>query len=262
MVQNIAAALDSDEVNSISDTVESYQIAREVQTAYDEILASLNIPSKDSLILLNASQDVTRPNYLQIPSTVKQIQWFKYDYQSQNVPGDYQEVYYLTPEEFIYRSRQIAGLDATATPFIDVEDFSGATLNVITNKNPQWWTTFDNEWLVTDSYNSDVDNTLQQSKSLCFGQNNLTWLMEDDYIPELDDNLFPLLIAEAKSACFANLKQTPSAKDEQRARRQRVNMQDDLWRANQRKPYDRIPNYGRARGGLYVWPFPRIPSQG
>jgi hypothetical protein len=262
IVQNIASAIDSDAVNSISDTVEAYQIAMEVRTAYDEVLATLKIPSKESLILLDALTDPDRPNYLKIPDSCKMIQWFKYDYQNEGIVGDYQEVWYLTPDEFIMRTRQLAGGDPTAIPYSTITDFSGAQLNIITNKNPQWWTTFDNSYIVTDSYNIDQDTTLQQSKSLCWGQNNLNFLMSDTYVPELDDDLFPLLIAEAKSACFANLKQTTSPKDEQRARRNRVQMQDDLWRANQRRPYDRIPNYGRARGGLYVWPFPRIPSQG
>lgn len=249
MVQDIASALDSDDVNSISDTVEAMQIAREVKTAYFETLATLNIPTNDSLILLDGLGDLTKPNYLKIPETVKQITFFKYDRQNNGLVGDYIDVTYLPPEEFIYRIVGNGPLEDTAI----ITDFSGAKLTCLTNQDPTYWTTFDNTYLVTDSYNIAVDDTLQQTKSLCWGQNNIQFTLQDDYIPVLDDDLFPLLLAESKSACFANLKQMPSPKDEQRAHRQLVRAQNDFWRADQRKPYDRLPNYGRGR--LTSWPF-------
>ena len=57
--------------------------------------------------------------------------------------------------------------------------------------------------------------------------------MEDDFVPPLDANLFPLLLAESKGVCFINLKQVSSSKEEQRARRQRIRMQRDQWRSKQ-----------------------------
>lgn len=252
IVQNIASALESDNVNSITDTVESYQIALEVQTAYYELLAALDIPSDDSLILLDGLGDTTKPNYLKIPTTVKEINWFKYDYRANGVSGDYITIQYLTPEEFVSRMIGNQGT-STGLPYTLVTDFSGAKLTVLSTQNPTFWTTFDNKYIITDSYNSTVDSTLQQSKSLCWGQNNLTFTLQDSYVPILDENLFPLLLAESKSACFANIKQMPSQKDEQRAHRQLIRAQNGFWKANQRKPYDRVPNYGRVSPNS--WPF-------
>lgn len=247
MVQNIASAIDSDDVNSISDTVEAYQIALVVQESYDELLAALKIPSKKSLILLTALNDTNKPNYLQIPETVKDIDWFKYDYRQNDLVGDYQVVSYLDPETFVEHTRNNASA-ANLPPYTTITDFSGAQLSVLTQQNPTYWTTFDNSYIVTDSYNSTLENTLQQSKSLCWGQNSLTFSLVDTYVPDLDDDLFPVLLAEAKSTCFFNIKQSASPKEEQRAHRQLIRIQGDLWRGNQRKPYDRCPNYGRVRG--------------
>lgn len=249
MVQNIASAIESDNVNSITDTVEAYQIAVEIKTAYYELLAALKIPSERKLILLDGLVDLTKPNYLKIPDTVKQIDWFKYDYQTNGLVGDYVEVQYLDPDEFIRRITGNQGM----TPSGIITDFSGAKFTIITNQNPTYWTTFDNKYIVTDSYLSASDTTLQQSKSLCWGESNLTFTLNDGYVPILDDNLFPLLLAESKSACFANIKQMPSAKDEQRSHRQLIRAQNGFWRANQRTPYERVPNYGRVSPNS--WPF-------
>lgn len=249
MAQNIASAIDSDDFNSISDTVEAYQIARVIQESYDELLADLKIPSKKSLILLDGLADTDHPNYLKLPETVKKIDWFKYDYESSSIDGDYVSILYLDPFDFIQRSKQNA-FGSNNPPNTAITDFSGATLNILTSSDPVYWTTFDNTYIVTDAYNSSKDSTLQQSKSLCWGENNLTFELSDNYTPILDENLFPLLLAEAKSTCFNNIKQTASAKEEQRAKRQRIGLQNDLWRANQRKPYDSCPNYGRRSGSV------------
>lgn len=259
IVQNIASTLESDNVNSISDTVESYQIALEIQTAYNELLAALNIPSDNSLILLDGLGDVTKPNYLKIPTTVNQIEWFKYDYRSQGFVGDYVTIQYLEPEDFVLRMVGNQG-NSPAIPYTTVTDFSGAKLTVLSASDPTYWTTFDNKYIVTDAYNSAVDATLQQSKSLCWGQNTVNFTLQDSYTPVLDDALFPLLLAEAKSACFANIKQMPAPKEEQRAHRQLIRSQNNLWKANQRKPYDRVPNYGRVSPNS--WPFNTGTRQG
>lgn len=249
MVQNIASAVDADDVNSISDTVEAYQIARVVEETYYEVLAALKIPSKESLIQLEGLTDTAHPNYLKIPDTVKKINWVKYDYESLGKQGDYVDVVYLEPELFIARTINNAGA-SNSPPSTLIQDFSGAYINVVTTFNPTYWTTFDNEYLVFDSYQSSVDTTLQSSKSLSFGQNNLAFTVQDDFIPALDDDLFPLLLAEAKTAAFNNIKQMPAPVEEKRARRQLIRIQNDLWRADQRTPASKTPDYGRRRLGV------------
>lgn len=254
IVQNIASAMESDAINSISDTVESYQIALEVKTAYDELVETLKIPNKQQLILLDASVDVTKPNYLKIPDTVKNIKWFKYDSRNNGTVGNFYEVRYISPEDFLIQTVANGQMNSSAL----ITDFSGAKLTILTNANPTYWTTFDNQYLVTDSYNTVLDTTLQQSKTLCWGEVNNSFVLQDNYVPDIDEPLFPLLLAESKSACFANIKQLASPKDEQRAKRQYSRFSTNEWRANQRKPYERAVDFGRrGQSGGYAWPFPR-----
>lgn len=241
MVQNILSATEGDEVNSIGDTVDALMVAEEIKTAYYELFASRVIPSNLRLHTLEAVSDVDRPNYLKIPNDVQSIEWFKY----KDEEGRYQEVRYLPPEEFLDRVTRFELRD----PYMSVADLSNPAiqLNIVTDKQPQFWTTFDNRYLVVDGFNSGVDSTLQESKTLCRALSVPDFVLTDDFTPDLDVVLFPLLLAEAKKAVFVNQKGVTNANEERRARRQLVRTQNDLWRADQRRPYNRTPNYGRRR---------------
>lgn len=217
MTQNILAALSEDNVNSIGDTQSSYDVANIVRETYDELFAHTNVPERMGLIQLEGLADVNRPNYLRIPTDVLRFKWVKY---RNDTTGNYESVEYLTPDHFI-----AIMINSGRDSLMDVEDFSGAVLKVQTNKQPTYWTTFDDKHLVFDSFNSGLENTMHQSKVMAFGESYKTWTHEDNFIPNIDPELFPRLLAEAKSVSFINLKQMTSAKEEARSRRQLVKWQ-------------------------------------
>lgn len=243
MTQNILSATDGDEVNSINDTVEAYQVATVLKETYYEIIDNLSIPGHEGLIQLDALADVDKPNYLKLPANVDNIKWVRYDAQTDSATAFY-EVVYMTPEQFVNHSMARAGQDNT----VEIEDFSDAKLWIGTNQNPTYWTTFDNLYLVFDSYDVDLDTTLQNSKTMCWGQTYPAFTMEDDFIPNLEANMFSMYLSEAKSVCFFNQKQMLNQKEEQRSRRQRVRSQSNRWKMDQRRPYDGV-DYGRRRPG-------------
>lgn len=230
MTQDILSALDGDEVNSIGDTVEALQVATTIKQCYYDICATLSLPSKMALVQLDALNDTGRPNYLKLPSTVRNVEWLRYNNKS---------LFYLTPEEFVALTEPVE--------YIEVEDFSGTVFKIGVNQDPIYWTTFDNEHVCFDSFNLDEDTTLQKSKSVCWGQTDHVFEMNDTFIPDLDTVHFPLLMAEATATCFVNQKQITNNKAEQQARRQLVRSSNDKWRLGQRKPYNRTPDYGRRR---------------
>lgn len=234
IVQDILSSMNGDEVNSISDTVESLQVARAVVACYYELYAGRDTPSSRSLIKLDASIDLDKPTYLKLPDNVKRIDWVKYK-------GE--PVKYVQPEEFLYEAHAIAGNPNTIlfpTTFTSTHHF------ITNNQDPTTWTTFDNEYLVFNSYNAANEATLQRANTLCWGQLDPLYVFNDNaYAPYIDGDEYPGLLAEARSYCFINLKQVSNSKAEQQAKRQQVRQQNDLWRADQRRPYNRTPNYGR-----------------
>lgn len=240
IVQDILSDLDSDSVNSIGDTVESQQVASIVRSTYEELLANRNWPHTRKLSQLVASNDTTKPNYLKFPDALKSLCYIEYETQKL---GDSKvvltELVYRQPDDFL---RFIAQRDSTKTNIQTVVDFSGVKLLIQNDKAPQYWTSFDDKWVVTDSYDSAVDNTLKQSKSRCLAYFTPSWTHEDEFIPDLPQEAFPALVEEAKSTAFIVIKQSPNQKVEQKAARQHRWLSNNAWRADGRIEY---PHYGR-----------------
>jgi|SRR5882672_2831915 len=78
MVQNILAAMSSDEVNSISDTVESMQVAQIIQNKYYDIVARGDLRLDEQLFQLNPSDSLLSPTLMFLPAGVSRISWLQY----------------------------------------------------------------------------------------------------------------------------------------------------------------------------------------
>lgn len=244
IVQNILSAMDSDEVNSIHDTVESEQVAKVVKETFYELFGPLTIPEHKSIVKLQGYGDLTRPNYLKIPDNVKRIDWIKY----RNVHNvdRFDDLDYYTPEDFFQRVLQTT---INNDNIQSVTDTSGVSYYIKTNESPRFYTVMNDRDLIFNSYDATYDSTLQGSKTFAWGTLNQEWELQDDFIPPIDEELFPLLLAETKSVCFINIKQVASQKEEQRARRQKLAFQHRKYKDEQQKKsyWNTGLNYGRNR---------------
>ena len=226
MTQDILNEMDSDDVNSINDTQEAYQVARIIKTSYYEIISAKYHKHFDRIKALDSVADSSKPNYLRIPSDAAHVDWIKYDNE---------DVIYSDPEEFLERQY---GLSSNITTITDV---SGIQYKIQTNRDPSYYTSFDEDYLVFDSYDSTVDSVLQSSKSQAKMYIEPDFTISDTFVPDIPIQMFPQLLAEAKSTAFAHIKQMPSQKAEQRATRQRRRLSTQ-GRVNNGIKY---PNYGR-----------------
>lgn len=78
MTQSILSSLGSDEVNSISDTAESLQVADIIKQTYLNMLGRFDLPQHNQLFQLTASGDPTRPVLMTMPAGVNRVEWLKY----------------------------------------------------------------------------------------------------------------------------------------------------------------------------------------
>lgn len=244
MVQNIASALDTDEINSISDTIESIQIAEVIKETFYEQFNDIHVPELQRLGRLEDVNDPSRPNVLKIPSNMTNIEWIKYkDFRNTD---KFTDVEYISPEDFLNRQLNYT---SSAYNVQSITDFGGFSYYIPNNTRPIYYTMFDDQNIVFDGYDAESEAALQSSNTLVFGTFAPEFLMEDTFIPPIDGNLFPLLLAESKSVCFVNLKQISSSKEEQRARRQRIRMQNEQFKSRkaQRSYFERGPNFARNR---------------
>lgn len=229
MTQNIMSAMDSDEINSIGDTVESLQVAEVVRETYEYITVGLDIPGRAGIIKLDASTDTDLPNYMTVPNNVERIEWIRYN---DNL------IQYKTPLDFL---ESVSGR-GTGDEVTTIE-----SMNIYNDRDPLFYTSFDDDTIVFDAFDSEEGSTLMQSKTLCWGQRSLPFDMTDDFVPSLPLDMFPRLLAEAKAACFVNFKQVSNSTEERRARNQKVVNMNSRFKAGTVRPIDRLPNYGRKR---------------
>jgi len=241
MVQNILSDMDSEEINSLSDSNEAEQIAKVIENTYFGLIATRTIPEHAQVIKLNSASSSVRPTHFTFPSRVKNIEFLDYNV-SKAVGGvEYQRLTYISPDEFFGLSD---GRDSLASNIVQVKDVQADSILLIRNDvMPSYYTTFDDENIVLDAYMSSVDAILTSAKTRAYGTKYPTFdSFSDSFVPDLDGVMFPYLLAEAKSAAMSLFKSGSDPKVEQAARRQKVYVQNDLHKVNKGRPRN---NYGR-----------------
>lgn len=239
IVQDILNDMDSDKVNSISDTVESEQIAQICQSVYYDIITTVDLPEHDELLTVTGLSDSQKPNFMDANS-VTEIKELRYNVSETSGQLEYKLISYVAPSEFV---QNILSRDTSASNVITVADpTSGITLPIINDKMPDMYTTFDDRYLCFDSYLATVDTTLQTSKTLVIGTKIPTFTVTDAAVPDMDDTIFPYYVAECKSRAFSTLKGGPDPKIEQFARKHRYflkNNRNKVEQENIRNDYGR-----------------------
>ena len=119
------------------------------------------------------------------------------------------------------------------------------------DKQPEYCCVIGNQYLIFDSYDNTQDSTLQSSKTMAWGWVYPPLVMQDNVYPPIEDQTFPLFLADAKALAFYELKQMPHQRAEEEVGRQVVSLQK--WKAIANKPgyFEELPNFGRRWSGRY-----------
>lgn len=246
MVQTILASMDSDEVDSISDTVESQQVATLLKGVYYDLAVDLKLPEHDGLFELTASGSSSQPTLMYVPSAVCRIDQVRYNNKlSTDTYSNYQNVYYKPWNEF--QDMQQSLKDATSNVGEMTFTNNGESFEIMywNNRMPTWFSSVDDYTLVFDAYDSDEDTTLQKSKTQCYGAVYPTWTESDAFEPDLDPTQFSYLINRAKVRAFAELKQATNQEAAAETRIQKIRNQTVKRRVPNLTEHERLPKYGR-----------------
>lgn len=228
MTQRILESMESDEVNTISDTSESQAVANIIKESYYDIIGHLDPHETHGIFKLDASGDNTKPVLMTIPSNVSNVDWIKYN-KNTLVDPRYELLRPVTHEEFFAFTKAYTVSDTNVETMDVVINGETITFKFYNDRHPQFYTVFDEQTLVFNGYDSEIETTLTESRSLGEGSLIPTFTMEDNFIPDLDPRQFQLLLNDAKAVAFVELKQTTNAKAEQKARRNFVKAQKDKW---------------------------------
>lgn len=249
MVQDVLSAVEADEVNSISDTPEGEMVSKIIKGVYFQMLTWATTPELQTAYFnLEGLSDTTKPVYLKLPDNVEELYWFKYDIQDvDSSQAEYANIRYLSTEEFFERvmSRTLADTEVT-----EITTDDGVPLWIYNDRNPELYTILNDKFIVCDAYDSAVEATLQGSKTVAAGKQIPVFTETDAFTPDLDDNLFPYLLAESKAVAFAELEQRVSQKHESISREQKVRHQNQMHRfkhKNEHNTNTEGPDFGRRR---------------
>lgn len=246
IVQDILNDMDSDPVNSIDDTDEATQVAAIVKSTYEAMISNRNWPHTARIINLTASTDNLFPTYMTIDEDIKEFISVFYDKRKiDDTRLRYQEVRWKEPDDFLRYTNQ---RNSDADNIDVVLDPSGVKLLIQSDRAPSYYTSFDDNTLVFDSYDSAVDSTLQSAKTQARAYTIPSFELSNTFIPDLPLEAFSALIEEAKSKAQMKLKQFQDVKSEQEAGRQNRWLSRKAWRV---KGGIRYPNYGRKRRAPY-----------
>lgn len=240
ITQEILSDMNSDSVNSISDTIEAQQVVTIIKRTFTNLYNDRKWPHNFQLMKIDALSDSARPTHLKLPENVIEIEWVKYDIRNSTTdPIKYRDLIYMEPKDFVNHVMQ---RDSTKDYAQTVIDIHGVPLIIYNNAHPTYYTSFDDEHIVLDSYDRSVDSTIQQSKTQVYGDIEPAFLLTDSFVPDVPTKAFPYFVNEAKSVCFLKIKEVFSQKDEQSSNRQKS------WLSRRKRHLangTRYPNYGR-----------------
>lgn len=252
LTQDVLSSIDGDEVNSITDTVESQQVVKVIKTVYDDIQSRSDLNVNKTLFNLDASTDPSKPVLMTKPTTIDKLIWIKYNKitSGMTVPA-WGDVKYLTPVDFLDYTHQMDPTSSNMASMSVTNEGFTFVFYYFTDRGPNYFTSFDDTTLIFDAYDAGVDTTLQTSKSLCYGNLKTDWAEEDTFTPNLQPEQFALLLNEAKSLAWIELKQTPNTKAEQTSRRNWVHLSKSRTQTPSGKfgsgahPFELLPNFSR-----------------
>lgn len=244
IVQTVASSMDSGAVNSINDTEESLQIATVARTAYFDFIARAKLPVHYTEFSLVALGNPSQPVLMTLPSTIKEVTWLKYDVD----PGTGPIWSLITPLDqatFINRMHEIDPSEDNILSYTYTQNGDPQSFYCFNDRAPSYYTSLDDQTFVFDAYNAALEATLQSSKTSCYGQKYIPWSMTDTFIPNMEEDQFPVYLNEVKSLAWMELRQMPHQKAEQNARRGWMHLQKSKKAINLMSDFDALPNFGR-----------------
>jgi len=239
LVSDILEDIEADAVNDLDDSEESARITNMLIQTYWDLVANRSVPEHKKLIRLTALADATRPTTLQIPDLVKKLHSWKYNKSVDGTTKEFRDVEYEEPMKFLERLNSRDSSSSDVVTSLTVAD--SIELLVYNDKHPSYWTSFDNDYIVCDSYKSTVDTTLQASKTQAYATVFPTITRAAGTVLDLEEAAMQYLYNETLAKASARLNEQEDPHANKWAKRHRSSLQSMKFR-------DGEPRYRRAYG--------------
>lgn len=242
MINDVAGSCDYETVSAVSETPESEQIARIIRNEYSKLMDRDDWPHLNLMTELTGLADVTRPNFMQVPdgvATVKSI-WYDVTETGDTDKTQREITFYENPDDFLNIIYTRNTGDSNVTVFDTAE---AVPIWTLTDTMPTFCTTFDDDIIIFDAYDSSEDTTMQASKSIIEGLRDSAWSNTDSFTPTMPVGMFSMFVSKCKIIANEQLRQI-SLPTEARDFQIALNRQSRNKRV---RGESKKPNYGRGK---------------
>jgi hypothetical protein len=243
LVQKIGHAISSDEIDTLGESQEAFDIIEVLKQTYDEVLDRRTWEfMKDRVLQLDArlAGDNILTN-LKIPDSVLKIQCLRY----LDDNDKYRDLTYMSPCDFVTKLHNNNPADVDVTTVISPD---GVPLYVKTNKAPQYWTSFDEANVTMDSYEGDKTAGVIAGSSAIIATIKPVATWEATALLPIPERMETLILNEAIASANYRLRQTADPRSERIARRQGVSLRENEPKTNRdqkERHYGRRTSSGR-----------------
>lgn len=240
-VKTYLNAIDGFMIDSITETDEAYRAARIARDVYLRLFSDVsNFKPHGRVLPLESLADTSRPTHLLIPEQVQRIQDSVLEYNYDDERTSYYQLTYLQPLEFLRLIRNRTGDDTGAV--VVLED-TGAEYVVYNNRQPQHWTSFDDQHIVMDSWNLEESDTVVASRCRMYATVIPTFTLEDDFVIPVPAHLEHTFLDNFVDEAALLMRNEALPRVAQRARASRIKLQQDHRRSGSQGSSK--PKYGR-----------------
>lgn len=243
-VQRVLEKLSLDPVNSINDTEDSVLIANEAESTFYDLLSRNTWPNQEQLIKVQSVSFLDNPTCLKLSDNVDKITSLRYNIAKVGEEPKYRKIQWLEPEAFL----ELSYSRNPELSSVKIADFFDTELFVLNNKAPEYYTSFDNTYIVLDSYDSDISGTLLGERTVCKGVVIPSWEVSDEFVIPLEEKFFPLYLSALTSACSVMLLNAQNPEEERRQMRAISRLRQEAYRT-EAESFPKF-NYGRKGNGL------------
>lgn len=234
-------------VSDIDDVLESQQIASIAEKVFNDVVNdTFHGELSSDLIQLEALADTSKPNYLKVPDSVISIPETTILYNTTS--GDpsastikMTPMVYRRPQDFL---QEVGARSSNLSNSQLVTDFNGYQFVIQNKKAPVFFTSFDKSHLVFDSFDSDVDTTLQASKSGALVKKQRSWTQSSTYVIDLPEWYHQTFLNEVIAEASEALRGEPIFRASRKARLGKMRARKKQRFGNQGRT-TRQRNYGR-----------------
>ena len=238
LVQDLGEGINTDEIDSLTETEEVIRIVNILEQTLKEVLDRKTWEfMKDKVRQLDARLPGSNQlNTLLIPVDVVHINCLRY----KDDNGKFYDVQYLQACDFI------AKLQSRTAPQTDVDvivNSDGVALNTKNDIVPRYWTSFDEETITFDAYNLASGNGNLIADSVIIADvMPVTDFTDPLAVLNIPERMETLVFNEALVTCNYRIRQIRDPRADRIARRQGISLRENEHKT---KIDDKVKKYGR-----------------